>query len=477
MSLDKKIQETFNPPPSLEGEDWLMPSDEVFDAIEGVVYADDKSSKRRFPFWLWLLPLLLISSLAFIFFNNDSGVEFAEIQNNELKDVNEINSVDQPKSITTVPEDIDQEPSSKTKSSYLVADIVNQRGQTRNTGTKFSLGSTVVPLVNFTERFSSNIHTAENHINIDHEEVTINNNTIAVSDLNQVTSRVGYDKLLLLQNLALLPIRSQLELPIQNLIDVENQVGMNNHWSYKFSSGISLWNFNLSNNYLVALQPADFSHSDGLGYFVELGIERTVTQRFSIGLLASVDRNEFDSGHNSVINYDLSTEQDNKTKGFDLTMASPLGFLESNIVVARSVDASNNTNLVIDLDNRHRVTNFDLGLYTDIRLLEYGGLGLSTQMGVGLNYLSHVSNSLNRFSTSEAGFDSHSSTIVSDQSDLKRVRTYLGLGLNLEYDFSSVTNVGLQYQLRRDMNSIYQSGDFSTIVQRQLAGLYIKRRI
>ena len=61
MSLDKKIQETFNPPPSLNGEDWLLPSDDLFDAIEESVYAEPKRNRRAL--WFWFLPLALVVSL------------------------------------------------------------------------------------------------------------------------------------------------------------------------------------------------------------------------------------------------------------------------------------------------------------------------------------------------------------------------------------------------------------------------------
>ena len=46
MSLYKKIKDTFNPPPSLKGEDWLVPSDDLFDSIESSIQNDLKKKSE-----------------------------------------------------------------------------------------------------------------------------------------------------------------------------------------------------------------------------------------------------------------------------------------------------------------------------------------------------------------------------------------------------------------------------------------------
>ena len=156
-------------------------------------------------------------------------------------------------------------------------------------------------------------------------------------------------------------------------------------------------------------------------------------------------------------------------------MASPIGFLESNIIVARSTDANEHTDLTIDLNNSHSITNIDFGLYAQIKILQYSNFSLGSQLGFGFNYLSNISNSLDHFSTSETGFISHSSEILKNQSHLNLLRSYINFGINLEYNFSGSTSFGVNHHFRQDFNPIYSDGDFSTLISRQLSGFYVKK--
>lgn len=478
MSLDKKIQDTFNPPPSLEGEDWLMPSDDVFDAIEGAIYPDENPRKRILPFWFWLIPFLLIVGGVLFLSNVDKEDDL--LTNNFEGHTSEVTLKEELYS-TEISEEVGVSEQGEISNEYVYsvasvenvsvnAEITNQK-DTRLTGSDFTLNqnenivsSNAIVGFDFkslSDKFTGDVASAESR-------------TLS----SVLSTRDSYSEIHKFINQTLFVTRSDDWITPPSKVNTITALSVNqNDWFVKFSAGMSRWNFNLNNNYLVALQPADFSHTDGSGYYFEFSIEKNISSRVSVGLSASFDRDQFESGHNSVINYDLSTEDNDQTKDFALSMASPLGFLESNIVVARNVDASNNTNLIVDLDNKHTAINFDLGLYADVRLFDYGNFSLSSQIGGGMNYLSHVSNTLDRFNTSEAGFDSQSSRIISDQSDLRRVRSYFNIGLNLGYDWSSNTSVGLSYQFRRDINSVYESGDFSTLIQRQMSGIYIKRRI
>lgn len=476
MSLDKKIQETFNPPPSLEGEDWLMPSNDVFDAIEDVVYADEKSKKRRFPFWLLLVPVFLIGSLLSVMISNgDKDASKRNFTNTEVmqndKTSNSNALIQNDESSTS----IDYE--TKTKSSLISSAFVNDKSSK-------SINNYEEGKVYSGTLLNKSNNQLSNKALFNHDSEIFSTKLFSglISEDEDLLEDI-FNSRITFENPSLLPLKTSTVIhqntfgPIENLAEIDLLPNEKNDWFVKFSAGVSNWNFDLSENYLVALQPADFTYDNGNGYFIDLGIEKSITNKLNLGLLVSMDRNQFDSGHNSVINYDLSTEDNDNTKGFDLTMASPLGFLESNIVVARTVDASNNTNLTIDLANQHSVTNIDLGLYVDVQLYDAEGFSVSSQLGGGLDYLVHVTNTLDHFSTSEFGFNSKSSSIVSNQSDLTRLRPFVNLGFSLGYDFNHTTTIGINYQLRRDLNSIYQSGDFSTLVQRQLSGLYLKKRI
>ena len=212
-----------------------------------------------------------------------------------------------------------------------------------------------------------------------------------------------------------------------------------------------------------------------MGYFVELSVEKMLGQRLSVGVSGLIESSSFNSGHNSIIDYNINNETEHQMNQFDVIMASPLGFLESNIVVARSTDANEHTDLTIDLNNSHSTTNIDFGLYAQIEILQYRNFSLSNQSGIGFNYLSNITNSLDHFSTSETGFISHSSEILKNQSHLNLLRSYINIGINLEYKFSRSICLGVNHQFRQDFNPIYSDGDFSTLISRQLSGFYVKK--
>lgn len=482
MSLDKKIKDTFNPPPSLKGEDWLVPSDDLFDSIESAIYNEPREKRRGI--WIWLLPLLFISGIAIYFmtlntqsiarYSNNGTKEFQSTMNTFNDHGNEGNVVNHEN--LTLKENTTND---KISSSKIKSIIQNSSISSIELSTATSSGQ------------SNKVLTFNNSENLMIRAITDNNKPSVIGYFSVIGSKIGMTEIATFSD----KDRSTIDLAklsgINNFIAHESTPLVSDislvtidvsksgipRWNLKLFTGMTNWNFDLNNNYLTALQPADFSFSNGVGYFVELGIEKRLSKRVSVGVSVLAERNTFDSGHNSVIDYNINNENSDNTNEFDLTMASPLGFLESNIVVARSVDANDHTDLIIDLENKHTVSNIDLGLYAQLDILQYRSFCIGGQIGGGLNHLSSITNSLDHFSTSESGFDSRSSEILKGQSDLNLLRPYFNFGVNLEYKWSHNISIGLNHQYRQDLNAIYNSGDFSTLVNRQLSGLYIKKTL
>jgi len=483
MSLDKKIQETFNPPPSLDGEDWLLPSDDLFDAIEESVYAEPKRNRKAL--WFWFLPLALVVSLvAYLLIDHngdhdESNVAKSAIELEERRvKSDKVDSKLVADNSDTISNAVGNINSNSNKPSNTINDQL--KGQSFN---NYVSQKAILPF-SIQENVSNGF--VENALN-DLNESTVSDFIELKKDVSSnLRNNAGYltgstDRSLInLSGISALETKLVYGYNLENTSQV-TPFGLRQEfipsWILAVSTGLSNWNFDLNSNYVTALQPADFHFTRGQGYFVEIGLERSISSRFRLGGVLSLDRNVFESGHNSIIDYDRNNEGADKTNGFDLTMASPLGFLESNIVVARSVDAADNTNLTIDLDNSHTITNVDLGIYADVDLLTYKNISIGTQFGGGLNYLSSITNSLDHFSTSESGFNSHGSIILSDQSAINSLRPYYSIGLNLNYNCSPSTVIGVGHQYRQDANSIFQSGEFSTLVSRQLTGFYIKKKI
>ena len=482
MSLYNKIKNTFNPPPSLKGEDWLLPSDDLFDSIESSIQNDLKKKNRGI--WVWLLSLLLISgTLSYLLTDNNTnlgGIVLTNKGNTEyhtsskrsgvrVNDVNKLNS----------------------KNLFLKVAADNKEIETSKIdyNVEKSITSVPIPLISSTSDNSTSVPALEKSFNLstrtnrrnrnleslDFTSVVGSKNSNIEEPVTIKTKRISYN----LTRIAGIncSLFQEKDPPIFREFSSlpERDVSQVSEWRLKFSSGTSNWNFSLNNNYRTTLDPADFRFSRGVGYFIELGIEKMLSQRLSLGISGLIESSSFSSGHNSIVDYDISNETEDQLNQFNVIMASPIGFLESNIIVARSTDANEHTDLTIDLNNSHSITNIDFGLYAQIELLQYRNFSLGSQLGFGFNYLSNISNSLDHFSTSETGFISHSSEILKNQSHLNLLRSYINFGINLEYNFSGSTSFGVNHHFRQDFNPIYSDGDFSTLISRQLSGFYVKK--
>ena len=482
MSLYNKIKNTFNPPPSLKGEDWLLPSDDLFDSIESSIQNDLKKKNRGI--WVWLLSLLLVSgTLSYLITNNNTNLggiiltskgntEYQTSSKSSVVHVNDVNKLNSKNLFLKVASD----------NKEIVASKIDYNVEK-------SITSVPIPLISSTSDKSTSVSVLEKSLNLNTRTVIRNRNlesldfTSVVGSKNSnieesvtiKTKRISYN-LTRIAGVNCSLVQKKVSPFFHDFSYIRNEdFNQESVWRIKFSSGSSNWNFSLNNNYLTSLDPADFRFSKGLGYFVELSIEKMLSQRLSVGVSGLIESSSFNSGHNSIIDYNINNETEHQMNQFDVIMASPLGFLESNIVVARSTDANEHTDLIIDLNNSHSITNIDFGFYAQIEILQYRNFSLSNQSGIGFNYLSNITNSLDHFSTSETGFISHSSEILNNQSHLNLLRSYINIGINLEYKFSRSICFGVNHQFRQDFNPIYSDGDFSTLISRQLSGFYVKK--
>ena len=480
MSLYKKIKNTFNPPPSLKGEDWLLPSDDLFESIESSIQNDQKKKNRGI--WVWLLSLLLISgTLSYLLTNTNIGgnlltnkgnTEYHTTSKRSFVRINDVNKLNSKNLFSKVGSD-----NKEIATSIIEYNV--EKSTTDLTIPFISSTSDKTTSVSVLEK-SFNLNTRTNRRDRDLENLAftavIGSNTADIEKSLTVKTKKISNNLARIASINCSLIQKKVPPFFHEFSYIRNEdVNQVSDWRIKFSSGSSNWNFSLNNNYLTSLDPADFRFSKGMGYFVELSVEKMLSQRLSVGVSGLIESSSFNSGHNSIIDYNINNETEHQMNKFDVIMASPLGFLESNIVVARSTDANEHTDLTIDLNNSHSTTNIDFGLYAQIEIFQYRNFSLSNQSGIGFNYLSNITNSLDHFSTSENGFISHSSEILKNQSHLNLLRSYINIGINLEYKFSRSICLGVNHQFRQDFNPIYSDGDFSTLISRQLSGFYVKK--
>ncbi len=525
MQNDKKIKDAFNNR-SLDNEDWLSPPSAVFENIEDELF-NKKKRKPFFPLWLQIgiFVMFLIGLLTYRF--NTASTEIADssnnvvvenksdvlsninieneipssstLQNQKQLDSNEEISVEaltvndsKEISFNSTTESIKNTKNNNVESSKSDSKIANQSSSDKNSinqnrsisiTNETNLGIEVQ--ANFANNRKGTVSNFESTTNINVIQQENNNTNQSLStDLNSAIfsddinkNNIGLEKYntSAIEQLNVIPVtlRSEDDLE-QNLLANNNASYANpillkqNDWIFTIGTSLSFWNFKLNENYQTALQPADFTYTNGKGIAIFTGVEKSFASSFRVKATVGFENINFKSGHNSSINYNPALEESNMSNDFSLTMASPLGFIESEINVRRSdgVNAEA-TDLVVDLNNSHKVSNFDFGMSVLKQFSISNRLALNLEGGAGLNHLISLDNDLYKFSLSKEGFQSGNSSITADQNELKKTRPYFLIGGSSMYKINPNSSIGLSYQLKQDFNSIYQSGDFNTLLKRQ----------
>jgi len=242
-------------------------------------------------------------------------------------------------------------------------------------------------------------------------------------------------------------------------------------------TGVSKWGFHLNNNYLTALDPADFTFEEGNGKTMAFSYEYDVKNKISLFGSVSWDRVISYSGHNSNVNYELQNESGDLSNTLDLTMASPFGLVQSDVVVSRnSAVSADQTSLVLDLHNRHQFDNIGLSTGLAFMLIENTGFEFSSHLGIGLNYLVGLENELESFDLSSSDFSSGQTSITQNQQAVNKLSTQFNLGVNLRRSLGENTLVGVSVDYVRGLSDVYAEDDFSSRLSARRYNLSLSRR-
>ncbi len=502
MDINKKIRDTFNPPPSLEGEDWLVPSSNVWDAIENDIAA---KKKKRVGLFLLLgfAALILLFSLLFLHYNGSFKP-----------------AVDAPSNKTSY---------QTTPTSSSVSDL-NTNGNFQvseeqipaiETGTENSNSSTIgialkkeqnsqlldqqvkqIDLheqkITFSEKKNlpnSNTATYSSESKVDKSDLSFvltgesANSELRNDGLAKSTKEVGIimsdlDPRIYTSTLPFLAfnpliytnevLEASFTIPLVNT-QTEKLHKPNN--ALIFSAGTSFWDINMNDNYLSALEPANFDATNGSGYYLSLGYKKYLSSRFFTQADISFEHVEFLSGHNSVVEYSLANENGLQQNNFDVTMATPLGFLESNIEIERrGTDVADTESLTIDLHNSHRIGSINGLVQIGYDLLKFEKWNASIIGGIGYNYFLYTNNTLDRFDITNGNFESLSSVVLTDQESINSLRPYFSISSSIEYLLTSKSSLFLRYSFSQDLKNTYQFEDFSTRIARQNIGIGFQLR-
>ena len=480
--------------PKLKEEKWLDPSDALFNNISNQVF-EKKKKRRGLVFWFMgfgiFIGLLVMVFTINPFNSNDSSLGDAQL-NNTQKNPQKINME------RSLPVDdivlSESKPLSLVKKNEEVKNV--QEGALSNPIKKYNSGESDQVNMNSDvngasisvsqARAQTDFLVSSQQLQANNSRITETGNTGFSSPSSSMQNQsVNFNQSVNVVVNKELPLMDRLNLLGQLLLIAPSQIDFDRPHNLDLAEpsipiqvlntdngknilgltiGLSQWNFTLNSDYQSALDPADFTFDSGKGWNVGLLYARKLSNRFSLSSSIQMERILFHSGHNSSVDYILNEEtQTSMSNDRDLTMASPLGFLESNLVINRGNNANlNELDLVIDLHNTHRIYNVSLSTGIEYLLIKSSLVDISALGGVGVNYFSSVSNELSSFDIDREGFQSGMTQINKDQERINHVTPLLEMGLSLSKELCTDLHTGFSIRHRRTVRPIYSEGDFST---------------
>lgn len=231
--------------------------------------------------------------------------------------------------------------------------------------------------------------------------------------------------------------------------------------------------FTYNENILKALEPAAYADTDMSGLEARLYFALPLNAKWNVNFAIDYSRLHFTSGHNSEALYQLDRETDQQN-WVDLTMASPFGFVESQVLINRSEASTSDRPLTLDLHNAHRLQ--QLGLSAGLER----AIGLAPRWTayprVGVKYIRTLSahTDLDRFGIAEAGYQSVRQQIT-QQASVAQHRLATDLGLRIGYQFTDQLMIHVSGHYQYDFTQLYSVGDYQ--VRPQLYGIALGLRV
>lgn len=531
MFEENKIQDIFRQA-SLENEDWLEPSPLVFQNIEDAIYK--RKRKRWFLFWITSILGVLVF-FGYWQFNkhqlSNNSVNQTTLKQPLAKEITVQNENNLTKEEINTDNFESEKTSSKTSTNSVhpenqIKSNTAKKAINSNVDSKDELKEALITKSKF-KNSSNNINPNKKPINkaknnnfisknpisqnisnlklknnnlkkeapIEKVRGIIENTTnenlsftnddsfvkLSKSTINEVRAPYYKEKISVKRHVkklnSILPILESDNIDyktIKNLDDITKPSfkQATTLWSYNIVSGFSYWDYSLNNNYKRLLKPADFDFTNGKGYFAALQAQKTLNEKFSVIGNLGFETVYSKSGHNSIFDYDPLNEDSEAISSFDIKMASTMGFIDANVQVLRQNDVSiDATAVTIDLNNKHKISSIDLSAYLLAKLLTVNNFNASVSLGLGVAQIVKVKNELASFTTSLQKLSPHKSTIVANQADLNKTRSFIGFGIYLNHQIDATNNLFINYSFKSDLNALYKSGEFSTFLNKHNIGL------
>lgn len=481
MPMEDRYKELFNDP-NLGNEDWLEPRPELLGSIKAELYPVKKD--RSFLYLFISLGFISALLISLFIFRSQQNKLVGELENNSLENSLESNTSIQ-KEVKKPEFKEEKETAVSSNENKISSDFENQKKNTNsdlnsnsNNVTKIIKRQSEVITEPNIPVLSSSKQRTNNFTTENLKESKIENFLNTEAKVLEKNKFLNISPLAYLKTMGLAVLEYSLDSAnfnfeakkYGNLIGVVND--NSKAWGVEVGAGYVITDFILNSNYLTALNPADFTKEPGNGQYIQLRVYKKLNERLSFKLDGTYSRTVFNSGHNSEVIYSLQDEDSNQSITFDMPMATPLGFINSEIVIERASNTvEDQTDIIVDLQNQHTLNMIDLTVGADYNLINRNKINLNVFSSYGITYLLDVENEFRSFTPSVSGFNSGASQITTDQQNINNLLPIFDVGLNAKYQIRKGASIGIEYMFRSNLNPIFEMDDFNSSMKRNQLGI------
>ncbi len=455
-SFESNWKKKFDQSMADVNEDWLSPDPRVLDNIMANIEKEEKP-KRRLWFLMFFLGFGLLISMAILTNLKDNSTILSKNEKNKLS-----TNTDENRIVPLTVADSKAEVQNKELQTQLVTtENINQNTELRNNSAitrekgvqKKNVTKThpILPVLATNPVYNDGFKEEhiKNSISPPHPIMTLLKN--CSSNSNRLFAM------------------EIVETPIEPSNDKNQNI------SISTIAGIMIWQDRLSNSYSEALAPANFFNSSSIGNSFNLNIDYFFSSNWGINYSIGWNQLNTESGHNSGLTY--NNVHENQT--FDLTLATPYGFIKSDTGLRYSNQTSNTeTPLLLDITSSHELSIFHMQLGVIKKTYLSPQWSLNTGIGFSLLNIIDIKNKVKELNTNHSDYHFQHANITQNQ-EAQMNDNLLGFHINLGIDYR-ITNqwsFGLQAGIERTTDPIFSQEDLNTYVRIWRLGLGVRYKL
>ncbi len=244
-------------------------------------------------------------------------------------------------------------------------------------------------------------------------------------------------------------------------------------WHYEFSTGYSSWNLRLNQAFSKSLKSVNFNHKSGKGFYVSASMQKKLNSKTTFKASLQYEQIALQSNQNENVLYNNR----NPINTFPVTIASPIGFINSNLAIKNTNDLLEEiTELKLDIHNKQQIFAVDAGVSLSAKFIEFVKLSGETVFLSGIQQVLFVEDRLQSIHTNTLNFEPSNSAPLHRQNQPQNLIPYIGLGLQFDYTINTSQALRFQCLFKQSVLPIYKEADFKSFLNRQQVGLaYVVR--